>query len=104
MTWEQKLHALDALAGAARIGMREPGNWFCSHRLDIKDKHMLVGGCGNGATVEAAVLDQWERVTTKLEAHQYIIVTRGDGPRRCVRWNGFMWSDVPADELQAATS
>lgn len=104
MTWEQKLHALDMLAGAAKIGMREPGNWFCSHRLDIKDKYMLIGGCGNGPTVEEAVLDQWERVTTKLADHQYIVISRENAPRRSVRWNGYMWADVPADELQAATT
>lgn len=98
MTYEQKLEALNSLAGMGRLVMREPGDWCCSHQVDIKDRYVLIGGCGNGATPEAAVLDQWERLTTRLEPHQHI-VTRSPTHRR-VRWNGFMWADVPAEEKQ----
>lgn len=94
MTWEQKLAALDKLAGVGELRMRAPGNWFCSHRVDIKDRSILRGGAGNGVNPEEAVLNQWERLTTDLKSHEYIVIDRGSGPRRAVRWNGYMWDDV----------
>lgn len=102
MTWEQKLHALNGLAGLATIVMREPGNWLVSHQLDIKEGSLLRGGAGNGPTLEAAVLDQWERLTTKLKPEEFIVVggygrPQGLAPRR-VRWNGYMWADMPPPE------
>ena len=98
MTWEEKLHALDLLAGVGSLHMRVPGDWLCSHSLDIKDRSLLVGGCGNGKTPQEAVEDQWARLTERLEPYQYIVIDRSGGPRRSVRWNGFMWADVKETE------
>jgi hypothetical protein len=101
MTWEQKLAALDALAGQGTIAMRKPGDWLCSHRLSIKDQCILKGGCGNGATPQDAIEDQWSRLTEKLARHELIVIDEMKASRRAFRWNGFMWREID-EPMEAA--
>lgn len=93
MDWEQKLQALNTISQCHLI-MRQPGNWYVSQSIDVKNNHVLEGRYGNGATPEAAVADHWQRLTD-LAPHEYIVGRSGDpGTRKAVRWNGFMWDWV----------
>lgn len=93
MTWEQKLAACQALS-ACSLKMREPGDWYVSQDVEIKDKSILKGEYGNGTTPEEAVEDHWTRLT-QLAAHEYLVTRAGGGElRKAVRWNGFMWDQV----------
>ncbi len=95
MNWEQKLWALDALAGAGRLIMRQPGDWCSSHSVEIKQRSTLTGGAGNGPTPQEAIEDEWANLTERLGSDQYLVLRAPCDDRRAVRWNGFMWADVP---------
>ena len=98
MNWEQKLAACKALRPyGTGLRMRSPGDWYVEQiGLEvIEEGHrgMLVGRYGNGATPEAAVEDHWAKLTASDVA---AVVLNAMGPdRREVRWNGFMWEDLP---------
>lgn len=65
-------------------------------RAEIGNKHMLTSLCGRGNTPEAAIDDLW-RQATNLKDDEFIVINASDrSKRRQVRWNGFMWADVPA--------
>jgi len=46
---------------------------------------------GLGMTPEAAVEEVWRKCVTELPTNMYLRTADG----RRVRWNGFMWVDVP---------
>ena len=91
--WEQKLQALNAI-GDCKLIMRQPGNWYVSQGVDVKNIHVLEGRYGNGRTPQEAVEDHWNSLTNLAE-HEYVVGREGCvGDRTAVRWNGFMWARV----------
>lgn len=96
MTYEHKFAAIRALrhfSNAAVLWMSRPGCWHVSNiGAEIKDGSMLKGVGGSGSTPEAAIEDCWKEITD--ERVLLIIDAFGDR-RRAVRWNGYMWQDVP---------
>lgn len=95
MDWQQKAAALDALA-EIEIKIRKPGDWYVSQRVEIKDDCILVGAYGNGDTPMAAIDDHWFRLVEEIErGPRYLVARVGQPSRRAVKWNGFMWQDVP---------
>ncbi len=102
MDWQQKAAALDALA-EIEIKIRKPGDWYVSQRVEIKNDCFLEGAYGNGDTPMAAIEDHWNRLVTDIECRPLYLVARAGHPnRRAVRWNGFMWQDVPEPERATA--
>lgn len=102
MDWQQKAAALDALAELT-IKFRKPNDWYVSQRVDVKDNAILRGEYGNGTTPQEAVEDHWLHLVTNLEKSPlYLVAFAGDDRRRAVRWNGFMWQDVPEPKREAA--
>jgi hypothetical protein len=100
MTWEQKLEAIIALGDDVSLRMRCPGNWHVDHRgVEIGDGHVLIGGCGNGDTPEAAVLNHWDHLT-QLKAGQYLVKNAMSSDRRHYRWNGYRWADLPVPKFE----
>jgi hypothetical protein len=93
LTPDQMMAALDAMAGPGKVQMRKPGDWICSHSVDVRDGSVLVGFFGNGTTPQEAIKSQWLGLT-QLKEGQYL-VTRAHGAR--VRWNGFMWAAVQSE-------
>jgi hypothetical protein len=91
MTWEQKFDALLAL-GESSLRMRAPGNWYVHSRRSLGDGLFERGVCGNGATPQAAVEDDWE-IFTKIKPNEYVIVDSSESRTRH-RWNGWMWAEV----------
>ena len=100
MDWEQKLDALNALCGHQLI-MRKPGNWYVEANKEAKDGSILRGAYGNGATPQEAVEDDWRQYVEELSIDQYIVIHAGRNTRREVRWNGYMWVDMPKPEKVA---
>lgn len=90
MDWQQKAAACAALADFS-VRIRDVGNWYVSHRVDVKDGCCLVGRYGNGATPQEAIEDHWKRITN-LDANQYLVANTTTN-RRAVIWNGFMWAE-----------
>lgn len=92
MNWQQKAAALNALA-ELDIKIREPGDWYCSQSVSIREEFVLVGTFGNGDSPEAAVDDHWKVLVEDIGA-RYLIANDGRYNRKAVRWNGYMWADV----------
>lgn len=107
MDWQQKAEALACLAELAvcfrekqwRIGGPEP--WYIQQSIDIRDGGCLHGAYGNGYTPQEAIENHWRRLVDELPPDKYLVVRNGD-KRRAVRWNGFMWQDVPELDREAA--
>lgn len=96
LDWEEKLSALQALTDTC-LRMRSPGDWYVmAHGRCIGGDGFLRGSYGNGKTPQEAVEDDWRQMTTH-PLSSYIVVGSGEKERR-VRWNGFMWVDVPRDD------
>lgn len=101
MTWEQKLQAMNALEPVG-LHMRKPGDWYTRQgRVDLGGDGMLSTIGAGGATPEEAVESLWERMTT-LTPGMYIVVGAGSDDRKHVRWNGFMWEELPREKIKAA--
>jgi hypothetical protein len=112
MDWQRKAAALNALA-EIKISIRTPGDWYVLQSVNIREKNVMVGVCGNGKTPEEAIEDHWRQaVDDIIEDHwrqavddigdHYLVAREGGHPRRAVRWNGFMWEDVPEPTKSAA--
>lgn len=85
VNWEQKLAAIQAIAGEFSSGvmMRRPGDWYVSADMEhALGDGMLIGDYGNGTTPEQAVGAHW-----KLYGNGQPF-KKGDS---WFRWNGFMW-------------
>jgi hypothetical protein len=99
MTWEQKLEATQALVGCYDVSlrMRKPGDWY----VEVTGRYLggdglLRGMSGNGTTPEEAVNDDWVKFTA-IRDDQYIVLNQGKTTRRHVRWNGYMWQELPVE-------
>lgn len=94
MTWEEKIQALQAIAECT-LRMRKPGNWYVSFNAGIGGDGFIRGDYGNGKNPEEAVIAHWDIFTTNLPSDRYIIVNGNYKGEKRVRWNGFMWEDIP---------
>ena len=108
MDWQQKAEALASLTELAicfrekqwRIGGDEP--WYVQQKIDIRDGCCLHGAYGNGYTPQEAIEDHWKRLVDDLSSDQYLVIEAAADKRRAVRWNGFMWQDMPEPKREAA--
>lgn len=90
MDWQQKAEAMSSLSELS-VHIREPGNWYARlPRVEIKEGIVLTSACGNGNCPEAAVENLWDQVA----AGQTVVVSAMSN-RRVVRWNKYMWQDIP---------
>lgn len=101
MDWQQKAAALDALA-EIQIMIRGVGDWYVHQNVQIRKVDVLFGEYGNGETPVAAIEDHWQKLVNEVSRTPHYLVARdGSGTRRAVRWNGFMWADVPEPKAAA---
>lgn len=97
LTFEHIMQACSAL-GDISIHMRKPGDWYVSHRVEVRSGSILEGRYGNGVSPIDAIHDHWKKLT-ELKPHEYIVLNAmGADIRRAFRWNGFMWQEV--EELE----
>jgi len=98
MNWEQKLMAIQAL-GDTFLKMREPGNWYVhTTGLEVGGDGMLRGVGGDGSSPERAVEDRWEKILA-IGPPLYLVINAYRDNRRQVRWNGYMWLDIPVQTV-----
>ena len=91
MTWEEKVEAINCIAGVS-LHMRFPGNWYATSSLSVKRGSLLGSFCGNGKTPQDAIEDYWKQLTN-LKDEEYLV--SGLYPnRKAFKWNGFMWKEV----------
>lgn len=109
MTWEMKFSAIASLDpyGVA-LKIRRPGDWYISGGIETTSDRsaMLSGVGGNGETPEKAVEAMWSALMEVFQAGGYIALKpMSRSERRHVRWNGYMWEDLPLpQELMSAKS
>jgi hypothetical protein len=94
MTWEQKLAALQAL-GDCSLRMREPGDWYVCDHIEIGGNGFLLSPTCGETTPEKAVETVWAQYVTNLPSDRHLVINAGAINRRHVRWNGYMWKDLP---------
>lgn len=95
MTWEQKLHALNALSGntgGCSLHMLAPGVWYF-HMPEINRRER--GGTGGGfrgysPSPEQAVEDSWQWAVDE----KYALQKGFDSAAKFYEWNGFMWAEI----------
>jgi hypothetical protein len=93
------LAAIAALEGEPALPMRAPGDWYVDQRnVDVKTRGAPVAASayGNGTTPEEVVRDHW-RALTDLKPNEVVVLRAYVVCRQYVRWNGFVWADVPAE-------
>jgi len=93
LPWEQKMRALKAL-GRVSIELSDPRGFCCSGNMEVGGDGFLESVAGLGMTPEAAVEEVWRKCVTELPTNMHLRTADG----RRVRWNGFMWVDVPFRE------
>lgn len=99
MDWQQKAEALNALA-QINIRMRKAGDWYVQQSIEVKKQGsgMLSGQYGNGETPEAAIENHWGKLCEHLPVDSYIVIDAMCNTRRHVRWNGYMWLELPIEK------
>jgi hypothetical protein len=95
MKWEEKLQAIQSFDSEVQLRMRKPGDWYVSSRIEIGGDGTLQGAYGNGTSPEEAVLETWDKFVTNLESGYFLVLGAHTDRRREVRWNGFMWEELP---------
>lgn len=97
MNTEEKFAALGALAPhAASLWMRNPGDWYVHLTgVEIGGDEMLTSPASSGKTPFEAIEECW-RQHTLLPAGRYVVLNAMQTTRRHVRWNGFMWQELPS--------
>lgn len=96
MTWEQKFAALNALAECSLM-MRKPGNWYVRDQMEIARNGMLESPTQAASDPALAVEACWDQFVTNLSPSAHVFVY---SKNLRVRWNGFMWVDVPSGSAQ----
>lgn len=105
MTWEQKFIALKALCPEMHLTTNLDQRWVCAgSRLEetSDSSHVLAGVTGFGSSPETAVENMWLRVEKQPADHYFVIGAYHGEKRRHVKWNGFMWIDVPIRKTLAS--
>lgn len=99
MDWEQKLAALNAISlFGATIKMRRPGNFYVSlSHVEIGNGHTLSSAGESGGSPELAVVATWDALTERLKDDEFIVLAATGTGRKHVRWNGFMWAELPTN-------
>jgi hypothetical protein len=95
MGYEHKALALMMLVGWNNfaVKIREDKTWYVELAyLERKDKGMLVSHTSASETPVEAIEAAWEWATSP---DYYLVVQALRNTRRAVKWNGFMWQDVP---------
>jgi len=95
MKWEEKLQAIRSLDSEVLLRMYAPGDWGVFTGIEIGGDGILTGAFGKGTTPEEAVLDLWRLIVTELKPGAVLVIRAYSPNRREVRWNGFMWEDLP---------
>ena len=104
MTWEQKAAALNAVASIS-IRIRRPGDWYVHQDAEIGGDGILSGRWGHGTTPEEAIEDHWQLFADPGPAHpKYVVINAYQENRKQLRWNGFMWVDVPLNRTAKSDS
>lgn len=94
MTWEEKFLAIKAISPEVCLMMRKREDWYVLARgVNRREKHVISGGGISGGTPEIAVERFWEWATDE----RYHLSVNYAGSHRELRWNGFMWEDVPQE-------
>ena len=104
MTWEQKFLALKALSSEMHLPTTMDDDWVCAGRgiEETSDTSVVLKGvAGFGKSPEAAVENMWLRVE-KQPADHYFVLSAYGATRRHVKWNGFMWIDLPIRKTLAS--
>jgi len=102
MDYQEKFAAINAVAEASLL-MRKPGDWYVSQPTEITSDSsaMLSGKYGNGETPEKAIDAHWDELTRTLKPDEYVVIHAGDPKRRRhLRWNGYMWEDLPRNDQE----
>ena len=96
MSWQEKAAALNALSEIT-IKMRDINDWYVHQNIEIgaADSSVLTGSYGNGDTPHNAVEDHWNIFTSLVRPQYIVLVPTRPMERRHVRWNGYMWADLP---------
>ncbi len=95
MKWEEKLQSIRSLDSEVCLKMWLPGEWGAYTSIEIGGDGLLHGAFGNGTSPEGAVLGLWNRIVTDLKSGEVLVLYAHSSKRREVRWNGFMWEDLP---------
>lgn len=99
LTYEQKLAAMNALRSCS-VHMREPHSWYVSQPgVEIKNGSVLQNVSGNGDSPGAAIEDHWEQLIV-VPAPRVIVLDAMRETRKYVRWNGFMWVEIPRETFE----
>jgi hypothetical protein len=96
LTLHQKACAMNALASIS-IQMDMAHGWFVKQSVEQKrksDSSILEGICGRGETPDEALADHWDHLID-LPIGAFLVINAYDDRRRHVRWNGYMWADLP---------
>jgi len=97
MNWEQKFAAILAISYSASLRMRQPGNWYVSvPGCEIGGGATLRSVGSTGADPSKAIECTWEEIT-KLPPDKHLVIDAMRDTRRHVRWNGYMWEDLPIE-------
>lgn len=100
MTWEEKFAAICALKDAD-LKMRQPGDWYVSQGTEVKERigsGVLVSRFGNGESPIEAIKNHWILLTEEQPLAYIVLNATNNTTRRHVRWNGYMWSDIPMEK------
>jgi hypothetical protein len=93
--YQDKAAALDALS-SIRVCIRKSCDWYVDQAVEVGGDGFLNGIYGNGGSPAEAIEDHWHKLVTNLPVDRYLVVKAGNIEcRRHVRWNGFMWEDLP---------
>ena len=101
LNWEEKLAAFKCLSDCS-LRMREPGNWYLSDNVEVGGDGFLESPTVAESTPEQAVETMWARLVTNLPHDRYLVINAMNERRRHVRWNGYMWQDLPVEQEKAA--
>ncbi len=98
MSPDQMMAALNALSpvGEVALHMRKPGDWYLLVKgVEIGGDGTLGLVGGNGLNPFNAIENYWNNATRNLPTSKYLVLSALQSGRRHVRWNGFMWEDLP---------
>jgi hypothetical protein len=103
MPLHHKALAMEALSKIA-VRMDIDGGWFVNQSVEMKerpDSSVLTSITGRGETPDEALFNHWQQLT-ELPAGAFLVIhAMHDGHRRHVRWNGYMWADLPLPTPEA---
>jgi len=94
MTWEEKFLAIKAICPNVCLMSRKPGDWYVLARgVYRREDCVTTSGGTTGINPMHAVQLYWAWATNE----KYYLRVDYAGSSRDLRWNGFMWEDVPQE-------